>query len=464
MITDPVPLERSISLFQATIYGIGIILGAGIYALIGEAAGIAGNRLWISFLVAALIAACSGLSYAELSSVYPKSAAEFIYVKKITGSSFTAFMVGYITILTGVISAAAVALGFSSYFKLYLDIHPVLVASMVIVAAAVLNYSGIQKSARVNTVFTLIEAGGLLFIIAVGISFLGDVDLFFANSSEVGSAVSGSAPIMAAAALVFFAYIGFEEIANIAEETEEPSTNIPLAVLYSLIITTLIYILVSMVAVSVVPSEVLSAAARLDSPTEGPLALVASTALDSPLGGQLFTIVALCATSNTVLVMHIVCSRMIYGMARERSLPIFLGNVSKKTHTPTNAVLVSTVLCIIFTLPGSLGNVAMLTNLGVFLVFLIVNLMLVIRRFQTRNDFNDDANTRLPLAVNIGWFPLLPFLGILFCFGMLVTQFWESISVLGFSIPIIGYGALIGALGIPLYYLTNLSTRIQKKT
>ncbi|MBX2869522.1 MAG: amino acid permease [Acidiferrobacterales bacterium] len=453
-----VPLDRSISLFQATIYGVGIILGAGIYALIGEAAGLAGNRVWLSFVLAAFIAACSAVSYAELSSVYPKSAAEFVYVKAITGSPFAGFMIGYFTVLTGVISVAVVALGFSSYFKLYLDVHPVLVGILVIVAAAVLNASGIQKSARVNAIFTLIEVSGLIFIIVIGASFIGEVNLLAAENEVNSVDFSGAAPIFSAAALVFFAYIGFEDIVNIAEETRNPEKNVPLAVLYSLVITTVIYILVAIVAVSVVPSEMLSVAASLDNPTEGPLALVASRALDSPMGGQLFTVVALCATANTVLVLHIVTSRMMYGMARERCLPSFLGRVHRHTHTPINAVILSTILCGVFTLSGSLSTVAKLTNVGVFAIFLLVNLMLLMQRFQSRNRSGQDY-PKLKLAINIGWFPVLPFIGLIFCFGMLVTQFWEQITFFGWSISIIGYGGVIAAMGFPLYLITNLSAR-----
>ncbi len=448
-------LERSISLFQATIYGVGIILGAGIYALIGEAAGIAGNAIWVSFLVAALIAGCSALSYAELSALYPRSAAEFVYVKEISGSPFAGFLVGYITILTGVISVAAVALGFSSYFKLYFDVDPVIVGIAVIVLTAALNFSGIQESARVNTVFTLIEAGGLIFIIIIGFKYLGQVDLFTLAPVETAEGLSRWSPIMAAAALVFFAYIGFEDIANIAEETESASKNVPLAILLSLVITTVIYILVAMVAVSVVPVESLYAATSFDNPTEGPLALVATIALDSPLGGQLFTLVALCATANTVLVLNIVTSRMIFGMARERCLPDFLAKINRKTRTPASAVLSCTLLCILFTLTGSLSEVANLTNVGVFLVFLLVNLMLLMHRYQTRNANQTDRSNALKYAINIGWFPLLPFLGSVFCFAMLVTQFWQPITVLGLSIPIIVYATLIISLGIPLYFLST---------
>jgi len=445
-------LERSISLVQATIYGVGIILGAGIYALIGEAAGIAGNMVWLSFLVAALIAGCSAVSYAELSSLYPRSAAEFVYVKEVTGSPFLGFIIGYVTVLTGVISVAAVALGFSSYFKLYLNINPVVVGIAIILLSAALNFTGIQQSAKVNTVFTIIEAGGLLFIIVIGFKFIGQVDLFaFPELNETGN-TAGWSPIMAGAALVFFAYIGFEDIANIAEETKKASRNVPLAVLYSLVITTVIYILVAMVAVSVVPSADLFATASPGNPTEGPLALVASTALESPMGGQLFTIVALCATANTVLVLHIVSSRMMYGMARENCLPEFLARVNPGTRTPTNSIVVCTILCILFVFSGSLGDVANLTNVGVFLVFFVVNLMLVLHRYRSRHGSND---AMMKLAVNIGWFPVLPFFGTIFCLAMLLTQFWQPMQVFGMSIPILIYATIITAVGIPLYFLSR---------
>lgn len=447
-------LERSISLFQATVYGVGIILGAGIYALIGEAAGIAGSAIWVSFCIAASIAACSAISYAELSAIYPKSAAEFVYVKEISGSPLLGFVVGYMTVVTGIIAVAAVALGFSTYFKLYIDTDPILVAIVLIVVVATLNFSGIQQSARVNTVLTFVEAGGLIFIIVIGISWVGDVDLMRIDSAVAIGDASAWKPMMAAAALIFFAYQGFEDIANIAEETRSAETTVPLALLLSLLITTVIYVLVAVVAVSVVPADALQAASRLDNPSEGPLALVASTALDSPVGGQLFTLIALCATANTVLVLHIVTSRMLYGIARDNCLPDFLARVNPATRTPVSAVVLTTVFCVLFTLGGSLGDVANLTNVGVFLVFFMVNLMLLILRYKNRNS-KSPANTPVTLAINLGWFPLLPFLGALFCAAMLLTQFWQPMVVLGMSIPIIIYALLIASLAVPIYLLTR---------
>lgn len=447
-------LERSVSLFQATVYGVGIILGAGIYALIGEAAGIAGNAIWISFVIAALIAACSAISYAELSALYPKSAAEFVYVKEITGSPFLGFVVGYVTVVTGIISVAAVSLGFASYFKLYLDIDPVMVGIVLILIVAVFNFRGIQLSARVNTLLTFAEVGGLLFIIFIGLPYLGEVDLITVDPGPVTTDASGWKPMLAAAALVFFAYQGFEDIANIAEETRDAETTVPLALLLSLLITTVVYILVAMVAVSVVSADALFTASKLDNPSEGPLALVASTALNSPVGGKLFTVIALCATANTVLVLHIVTSRMLYGIARENCLPAFLAKVNPKTRTPVSAVALATLFCILFTLGGSLGDVANLTNVGVFLVFFMVNLMLLIYRYKNRSS-ETLRQTSISLALNLGWFPLLPFLGTLFCAAMLLTQFWQPMMVLGISVPIIIYALLITALAVPIYLLSR---------
>jgi APA family basic amino acid/polyamine antiporter len=411
-------LKRSVSLFQATMYGVGIILGAGIYALIGEAAGIAGNAIWIPFIIAALIAACSAISYAELASIYPRSAAEFVYVKEISGSPLLAFVVGYMTVVTGIIA------------------------------------SGIQQSARVNTALTLVEAGGLIFIIVIGISYVGDVNLLQVDPGAAIGDASAWKPMMAAAALIFFAYQGFEDIANIAEETKSPETTVPLALLLSLLITTVIYVLVAVVAVSVVPADALYAASRLDNPSEGPLALVASTALQSPMGGNLFTVIALCATANTVLVLHIVTSRMLYGIARDNYLPDFLAKVSPATRTPASSVVLTTVFCVLFTLGGSLGDVANLTNVGVFMVFFMVNLMVLVHRYKNRNSENP-GSAAVTLAINLGWFPLLPSLGALFCALMLLTQFWQPIVVLGISLPIIVFALLITVLAVPVYLLSR---------
>ncbi|MBT4870573.1 MAG: amino acid permease [Candidatus Diapherotrites archaeon] len=443
-------LKKSITLKQATIYGIGIILGAGIYALIGEAAGMAGNAVWLAFVVSAIIASFTALSYAELSKLFPKSAAEFVYVQETTKSKALAFFIGYMTILTGFISAAAVALGFSTYFKIFGIGNPIFIAIAVIVILSIINFRGIEESAKLNTIFTIIEAGGLIFIIIIGLSFIGSVDLLSVPSGATPFSMDFFAPILGAAALIFFAYLGFEDIANIAEETKNPKKTVPLALLISLIVTTIIYVLVAVVAISVVPAAELAASSAGHSISEGPLALVASTALANPIGGLLFTFIALFATANTILILLIVSSRMLYGMARENTLPKALAKIHKKNKTPYIAIAVAGVISILFALSGSIGVVAALTNLGVFLVFFAVNGALIAYRYNNRKEKKKDDGFRVP--GNIGWLPILPTLGAIFCFLMFATQYWAPIDLGFIQMPLIVFGMLVFLTAFPVFY------------
>ena len=456
-------LKKSITLNQAIIYGIGIILGAGIYALIGAASGVAGNAVWLSFVVAAIIASFTALSYAELSKLFPKSAAEFVYVQETTKSKWLAFFVGYLTILTGIISAAAVALGFATYFKFFASFIPLLagvpsyflivgVSVILIIILSIINFRGIEESAKLNTIFTIIEAGGLVFIIIVGFIFISGNG--FPNLLEVpGKAelfsVAFFGPIFGAAALIFFAYLGFEDIANIAEETKDPEKTVPRALIISLLVTTIVYVLVAIVAVSVVPYATLAASSEASSITEGPLALVASTALNNPLGGLLFTFVALFATANTVLILLIVSSRMMYGMSKENCLPKCLSKIHSKNKTPYIAVFLIGLITILFTLGGDIGDVANLTNLGVFLIFFFVNLALVLYRFANRKK-KIAPGFRVPL--NIKWLPVLPTLGVIFCLAMFFSQYWAPINIASFDIPLILLGMIIFLTAYPVFW------------
>ena len=161
-------LKKEIGLFEATLYGIGIILGAGIYALIGAGAGVAGNALWISFIIAAIVAAFSGFSYAELSSMYPKEAAEFVYTKKAFNKNIVSFVVEWIMLFTITVSATTVALGFAGYFSSLFGGNILFIAALLIIGLSILNYFGLKESARYNTVSTIIEVAGLLIVILAG--------------------------------------------------------------------------------------------------------------------------------------------------------------------------------------------------------------------------------------------------------------------------------------------------------
>lgn len=447
-------LKQSLGLVQATIYGVGIILGAGIYALIGEAAGVAGNSIWMSFVLAAVIAMFTAFSYAELTTLFPKSAAEFIYVQQTTGSKATAFFIGYVSILTGIISASAVALGFAAYCKLFISVSPVWIAAGIILVMTLINLKGIRESAYLNTIFTLIEVGGLFFIIVIGWKFIGTTNLLSDINNQPIRSFEQFNSIIAATGLIFFAYIGFEDVANIAEETKNPKRVIPTALMLSLVISTVIYILVSIVAVSVVSPSELALSSQSEVASEGPLAIVVTQAMNNPVAGKLFTFIALFATANTILVLLIVSSRMMYGIARAKCLPAILGHVHSINQTPVAAIIFTATIAIIFVFKGDLGEIAKLTNLGVFLSFFAVNLSLIIYRFKNRHRHVSDSSLfRSP--INCRWFPVMAFAGSIFCLGMLLTQYWEPVHILGREIPLILFGLLIFVTAFPVYWYYN---------
>ena len=268
-------LKRSISLFQATMYGIGLILGAGIYVLIGDVAEIAGNALWISFVIAAVIATLTGLSYAELSSMFPKSAAEYVYVRTAFKNNMAAFVAGWLAIFVALASSAAVALGFSGYLQSFFPEVDIVVTSVsLVMALSVVNFIGIRQSIWMNTTFTIVEIVGLAIVVSAAVifgSFGNQVAYLAIPPAASASTALAAGAILGAAGLAFFAFFGFENLANIAEETKDAIRTIPKALVISVAATTAIYISVSAAAVALVGWEELST-------SNAPLALAAEKA------------------------------------------------------------------------------------------------------------------------------------------------------------------------------------------
>jgi APA family basic amino acid/polyamine antiporter len=424
-------LKRELGLFEATIYGVGIILGAGIYALIGKAAGLAGNSLWLSFLIGASIASFTGLSYAELSTLFPKAAAEYVYVRKAFGSRFLAFLLGWLIVFTGIVSASTVALGFSGYFKdlFYLGKNLInekflliLISLALIAILSFINFLGIKESAKFNTIFTFVEAFGLIFIIAIALPHIGKVNYF-----EMPRGIKG---VFSAAALIFFAYIGFEDIANIAEETKNPKKILPKAFILAILITTFLYVLTSLATVSLANWRDLGL-------SDAPLAFAASQFLGKN-AYLVISFIALFATTNTVLIILIVTSRMLYGMAREKSLPEILALVHKKTRTPWIAVITTMIFAMIFVFIGDIAIIANLTSLAAFITFTAVNLSLIWLRYTMPKM---PRAFRVPL--NIGNYPLIAF------FGIFSTLF----MIFQFDLELILAGLAIIALGAIFYFV-----------
>ena len=439
-------LKRRISLFGVTLYGIGNILGAGIYALIGEVVGHTGNISWLVFIIASVIGALTGLSYAELSAMYPKSAAEFVYTEEAFKIRLLSFLLGWIIIFSGIFSAATVALGFAGYLAALIGISPiflvVIFAVLLIVILSLINFVGIRASTWTNILFTLIEASGLILIIIIGIPYIGSVNYFVL---PIGSSFGA---IFSAVALIFFAYIGFEDIANIAEEVKKPARNLPRAIVYSIIVTTVLYCLTAISVVSILPYGEIA-------DSQAPLSNVVSAVL-GPIGGIIMSFIALFATANTVLIMMIVTSRMMYGMARDKALPEGLSKVSNKFKTPALAVLVTMILTIIplgLYFFGDISTVAEATVFGVLITFFLVNLSLIVLRKK-----KPELERPFKLKPNIRWLPVVSLLGCIACFGL----FFSFANLEGLLTIIIQ--AIIVLCGVVVFYAmkSKIETKVSK--
>ncbi|HXG74281.1 MAG TPA: amino acid permease [Candidatus Nitrosotenuis sp.] len=407
-------LRRQLGLFQTTMYGVGLILGAGIYALIGDAAGEAGNSLWFSFVLGAFAATFTGLSYAELSSMYPRAAAEYVFVKNAFKSNFVAFIVGWLTLFVAIISASAIALGFGGYFTTISGVPIAAAAVMAVIGLSFLNFLGIRESSSINIIFTIIEAAGLALVIWLGLIVFGDVEV---NYFEMPFGFSG---VFAAFTLVFFAYIGFENIANIAEEIRNPTRVLPRAIILAISITAVIYILVSLSAVRILSWQELDASVA-------PLADVIKKAL----GQQWHTVIlfiALFATTNTVLIMLVSGSRILYGIARDRSLPPILGTIHQKRKTPWLAVIIIGILSCIFIFAGDIATVANISVFAIIMVFILVNFSLIWLRFK-----EPDIERPFKVPLNVKRFPILAVLGIITPI-LGVIQFDSYIILMGLGV------------------------------
>ncbi len=408
-------LERSLTLWQITLMGIGVILGAGIYVVIGEAAGLTGNSVWMSFIIGAIVATFSGLSYAELSSRFPKAGAEYVYVENSFGTRI-AWIAGWLVISGSVIGGATVSIGFSRYFSALFNTPIILISIIVLIIIGIILIIGVQETASLTIFFTIVEAIGLIIIIIIGLPYLGKVNYF-----EMTNGIKG---LIEGGILIFFSYIGFQGIARLAEETKNPEKNIPKAIIYSLTITTIIYILVAISTVSIVPLPELAE-------SKGPLALVASYVLGE---NSIFilSIIALFSTFNTALVMLLSGSRLIFGISERKAIPKIFTSVLKRFKTPWLAIIAVIFSSSIFLFLEDLKTVANLTNFTIFMVFIIINSSVIYFRYKK------PLKGGFKVPISIGKLPVLPLLGIITSIFM-ISSLSINVLLLGFILLVIGF-------------------------
>lgn len=378
-------LKRSLGFWDVFLFGIGGVVGAGIYAIIGQAAALSGNLLWLSFVIAAVVALLTGLSYSEFVSRFPDAGGSYEYIKQSFGPRTALYMSVFIA-FTGIVAAAAIAISFADYLGRLVALPTWLIVIGVISLMAFFNIIGSKYSSYYNAFATAVTLLGLALVVGISVPDIGTTNL-------LETAGEGWTGILAGGALIFFSYIGFEDLVKMAEETKEPGRNMPKAVLLSGLAVLIIYILIAISTVSVLDWETLAS-------SNGPLAAVIETKLGNK-GATGLVIVALFATSKTILSNILGTSRMLYDVARDSEISLLqkFTTISGIGNAPNMAIMSIALVSIGFALIGDLKIVASISNIFIFIVFGFVNISLLKYRSEHKDDL-ERPYFRIPLNVN----------------------------------------------------------------
>ncbi|CAM5532658.1 APC family permease [Streptomyces atroolivaceus] len=387
-------LKRAIGPKLLILFVIGDILGTGIYATTGKVAGKVGGALWLPFLIGFVVAILTAASYVELVGKYPKAAGAALYTQKAFKVPFLTFVVAFMVMCSGLASASAAARAFSGdYLGEFTDaLPPTLIAILFILALAAINLRGVAESVKANVVLTLVELSGLLVILSIGAYAVltGDGEPSRLTDLETGGTgyalITG---VLGATALGFFAFVGFEDSVNMAEETQNPARTFPRAIFIGVAVTGTIYVLVALVSSLLVDSRTLEG-------SSGPLLeVVKAGGLDFP--PKLFALIALFAVTNSALINIMMASRLCYGMANERILPPTMGRVLAKRRTPWVGIVFVTVLAIGLVSTGEIEGLGDTTSFLLLCVFAVVNVAVLV----LRKDPVDHPHFRTPTVLPV---------------------------------------------------------------
>lgn len=398
-------LKRTISLPLVTFYGIGTILGAGIYVLVGKVAGEAGMATPFAFLLASLLAGFSAFSYAELSSRYPRSAGEAVYLHHAFGIQHFSLLMGMLIIVIGLVSSATMVHGFVGYLQVFVKVPPWLVKVVLITTLATVVIWGISQSVLIASALTIIEIIGLLIIIWVTRDKLAIAPSMF-ESMLPSLDFSVWLGVMMGAYIAFYAFVGFEDIVNVAEEVVDPVKNVPRAVVISLVVTTVFYIIISIACVVTISPEKLAT-------SDAPLAMIYEQQTGrSPI---FIALISLLSVINGALIQLVMASRILYGMSHQGWIPSILGHVNAVTQTPiiATSIIASIILVLVLWLP--LLSLAKLTSLVTLIVFSLVNLALLV--IKLKGEKHEAFSTPI-------W---VPFTGFIACGGFVIFQLYQMI-------------------------------------
>jgi APA family basic amino acid/polyamine antiporter len=402
-------LRRVVGLLDLSALGLGAIIGTGIFVIIGEAITESGPSILLSFVLAGVTCAFSALSYAELASTIPVSGSAYTYAYATLGE-LVAWIIGWDLILEYGVSVAAIAVGWGQYFNELLDSALGVTLSesiasppgeggtvnvpavFIVLAVAALLISGVRKSARTNTVMVFVKCGILLLFIALAFTAFNSDNLtpFFQG---------GLSGVTGAASLIFFAYIGFDAISTSGEETKNPQRDLPIAIIGSLAIATVLYCLVAVAATGALPFDQLSGA-------EAPLATVLEDGAGMPWGATVISVGALIAITSVVLTILYGQTRITFAMSRDGLMPRWLSNVNERTGTPIGVTVIFALLIAVLAAFVPLTTIAELVNIGTLFAFVLVNVGVIVLR-RTRPDL--DRGFRVPFV------PVFPIIGIGLC-------------------------------------------------
>ncbi|MFN0219684.1 MAG: APC family permease [Hyphomicrobium sp.] len=419
-------LRRTIGPVQLAFYALGSMLGSGIYGLIGKAAGQAGSAVWLSFLVALVAALLTALSYASLGSRYPRAGGAAYVTDRAFGSPLLSFTIGLALVCSGLTSVATQSKIFAANFSGLLGLEalpPTAIALGFLLIMTGVALRGIRESMWVNVLCTLIEASGLLIVIGSGLSYWGTIDYFETPPERADAGLT--LIVLQASVLTFFAFIGFEDAINVAEECKDPARTIPIGLVAASLMAAVLYVAVAITSVSVVPwRELAEAPAPL---TE----VMKRTAPDFP--PVIMTLITLFAVANTALVNYITASRLVYGMSSQGLLQAHFGRVHVTRRTPHVAIGALFLVLVPLLLVGGIADLASATVLLLLIVFIVVNASLFVLK---RRPDEPEGAFELP--------DFVPAAGLLICAALLITRIFSG----DLRAPVIAGGLLAAILAL----------------
>ncbi|MDD5463372.1 MAG: amino acid permease [Methylococcales bacterium] len=399
-------------MWPLVLYGVGDILGAGIYGLVGKAAGQMGNATWMTFMVSMIAASFTGLSYASLGSRYPRAGGAAYVTHKAFKSGFLAYVVGLAVLASGLTSMATACRVFAGYFSGLFPQFPetAIIIGFAIILATII-FIGIRETIWTNSFLAIVEICGLLFIIFMGASSVGHINYLDATTVRNPTGDLTIPLLLGGAVLTFYSFVGFEDILNISEEVVEPKRTLPKGLILSIAISSLIYISISIVAVSVIPATELALSKQ-------PLVdVIGKAAPWFPPGA--FSLIALLAVSNTALLNYVMGSRLLYGMSTQGLLPKFLAGVHPKRLTPHRAILILLVVLLILALNGDISDLARATSVLLLICFSLMNLALILLQRKDK----EKGNLEVPAFV--------PAVGLFVCIAMLTQAKSKELLIAG---------------------------------